>query len=240
MKGAIVTGGSSGIGAAVCLELAKRNFRIFMLGRNVSALEKLTKDCECTGGEASFGVGDVGDTADVKRLYQEAIVYLKQPPHVLVLSAGVGRMDAIGTASVEDFDLCYRTNVRGVFLWLTQVVPDMKALKRGQIVGISSTVGLRPKPNVSIYSSTKAAVQSIFGSLRQELEGTGVKAGTICPGPVSTVWWNDFERGGKPFKTSEEQLEKYLTPEDVAQSTMVFVDQSGNMNMNVIDLPYWE
>ncbi|KNC84773.1 hypothetical protein SARC_03015 [Sphaeroforma arctica JP610] len=217
MKGAIVTGGSSGIGAAVCVELAKRNFRVFILGRNESAMRDLVTKCETSGGKAGYGVGDVGDETDTTRLYTEAKTFLEATPDVLVLSAGIGRFGNIGEVPMKDFDDTYRANVRGVFLWLNKVVPDMRERNSGRIVAVSSIVGMpgMAKPTASVYSSTKAAVQAIFSSLRMELKGTQIKAGTISPG-----------------------MAKMLTPEDVAEGVMSFVEQSETMNTdNVVLLP---
>mmetsp|Transcript_6455 Transcript_6455/g.19140 ORF Transcript_6455/g.19140 Transcript_6455/m.19140 type:complete len:244 (+) Transcript_6455:24-755(+) len=233
---AIVTGGSSGIGRAVCHSLGKAGFRVFACGRNEAALQATVDEVNGAGGSASYGIGDVGDEAVVTTLYGQAVEFFGQPPDVLVANAGVGRFGPLETITPYDFDLSFRTNVRGVFLWLQAVLPEMKERKSGQIVVMSSVAGLRAGANGGVYSATKFALQGMMTSLRAELKGTGVKSGTVNPGAVATEWWIDPTRGGKAEPASEEKLATMLTAEDVATATMVLIDQAATSNVEMVSL----
>merc|ERR1711920_251912 len=105
-------------------------------------------------------------------------------------------MGIIEDITVESFDEQFATNVRGVFLFIRQVLPGMKKRKRGQIVVTSSVAGLIAIPNASVYVASKWAVEGLVRSVREEVKGTGVKVGTINPGAVATPWWEEQHRGG--------------------------------------------
>eukprot|EP00037_Helgoeca_nana_P038106 m.18997 g.18997 ORF g.18997 m.18997 type:complete len:239 (-) comp9805_c0_seq1:1942-2658(-) len=236
MVRAIVTGGSSGIGRAICNQLGKRGYQVFVCGRDEANLKQVVEDVKSHGGTGSYGIGDVGDEATVGLLYSKATEFFEGPPDVLVASAGVGRFGELDTVSADDFDLSFRTNVKGVFLWMRACLPDFKAQNSGQIVVISSVAGIRVYPAAPVYCATKWAVQGMVGSVREGLKGTKVKVGTINPGAVATPWWTETERGGKETPATEEKLETMLLPEDVAIATMSIVEQSATSNIEMISL----
>lgn len=231
-----MTGGSSGIGRAVGIELGRRGMQVFLVGRNQTNLASAADEISACGGAGGYGVGDVSAENDVLRLFGEAEAFLGGPPDVLVANAGTGRFGPLETVSTQDFDLSFSTNVRGVFLWLKACLPTMKSANRGQIVVMSSVMGVRVGPNASTYAATKWALQGMLGCLRQELKGTMVKCGTVNPGAVATPWWMEKERGGKPEVASPEKLATMLTAEDVATATMSLVDQADTSNIESLVL----
>jgi len=101
---------------------------------------------------------------------------------VMFANAGVGHFGNLENMTIEQYDVQFNTNVRGVFLWLRKVLPIMKKQNSGQIIATSSNLGLETSPGASIYSATKHAVQAMVWCLRQELKGTRIKAATINPG----------------------------------------------------------
>jgi len=234
---AIVTGGSSGIGRAICKQLGSRGYRVFVTGRNEANLAAVVQEVTDAGGSARFGAGEVSDEASVAALYAEAVGFFdNSSPDVLVANAGVGRFGPLETVSTADFDLSFATNVKGVFLWLRATLPGMKEANAGQIVVMSSVAGLRYSSLGPVYTSTKWALQGLVGSVRENLKGTMVKIGTVNPGSVATPWWVEPERGGKPAPATEERLAKMLTADDVAMSTMHLIDQSPTSNIEMVAL----
>lgn len=220
----IITGGSSGIGEAIALEMAKDNHSIFLVGRNEARLSKIVKNVQKLGGNATFGVGDVGNENDVSRLFDQALKDLKGVD-VVVASAGVGYFGLLEEISIEHFDSQFNTNVRGVFLWLKKVLPRFKKQNSGQIIVISSNLGLKTSPRTSIYSATKHAVQAMVECLRDELKSTtNVKAATINPGSVNTPW----------FDGKDVDRDKMLSPIDVAKAARLIIDQSSTSNIDHI------
>ena len=210
---------------------------MFLTGRNEEQLRAASAEVVAAGGTAAWGAGDVAVVEDVQRLHREAAAFWGgEGPRVLVCNAGLGRFGLLEECSVDDFDTTMAVNVRGVFLWLRQLLPAMKAAGRGQIVVVSSVRGLKPGANCSLYSASKFALQGMVGSLREELRGSELKAGTVNPGAVATPWWLDSARGGKPKPATAEQLAGMLQPEDVAAAAMALVGQGGSSDIECIAL----
>jgi len=236
-KTALVTGGSSGIGRAICHALARRKYKVFITGRNEDHFKTVVSEVEAHGGQATFGTGDVSSEDDVLKLHTQAKAYFGDAePDVLVANAGVGRFGAIEDMTLADFDLSMNTNVRGVFLWLRACIPGMKAADKGQIVVMSSVAGLRKYKNASTYCATKWALQGMVGAVRVELEQCKVKIATINPGGVATPWWTEYDRGGKQAAATEDKLKTLLTADDVADATMTVVDQAASCDIEALSL----
>ncbi|MFX0108189.1 MAG: SDR family oxidoreductase [Candidatus Hodarchaeota archaeon] len=225
MKNIIITGASSGIGREIALEMAPEGHSFILLGRNKERLKKTRVEVETLGGKASIGIGDVGNENDVERLYSE-IQNATSSIDVFIANAGVGHFGNLETLSVAQYDEQFNTNVRGVFLWLRKVLPDMKARNSGQIIVTSSNLGLVTSPRASIYAATKHAVQAMIGSLRKELAGTLVKAATINPGSVDTPWFD-----GKDVNRST-----MLSARDVAKAARLIIDQEETSNIDHIHI----
>lgn len=249
----IVTGGSSGIGEAICRALGKRGAKVFVTGRNGENLQESAAAVVEEGGYSCYGVGDVTVEADVQRLYAEAQSFFAtgitvnsfgadvwvegaEGVDVLVTSAGIGRFGAIEELSEADFSASFDVNVKGTWLWAREVLPVMKQQGRGQIVFISSVAGVRKFGRCSAYGASKWAVQGIAGSLREECRGTNVKISTLCPGSVATPWWLERERGGKEVPATQEQLARMLTPADCATACMTIIEQSVTSDIETLVL----
>jgi len=219
-----VTGASSGLGKAVAVQLAREGHALFLTGRDPRRLGETSDNCK--GAKDVFkGLGDVAAEADVARLYSEAVESLGGID-VAVLNAGVARHGNMEDVSVEDFDLQFNTNVRGVFLWLKHVLPHMKGRKSGQIIVTSSVAGERAVAGKSIYSATKHAVQGMIEGLRGELRGTGVKAATVLPGAIATEWW------AGPAGLGNTLPKNALTADDVAAAVLTIVNQSPSTDID--------
>ena len=219
----VITGASSGIGEATALEMSRSGHRFFLVGRDTDRLERVSKKVEELGGWANFGSGDVGDEKDVDRLFDNAVSELGTID-VLFANAGVGFFGNLEDLTLEHFDAQFRTNVKGVFLWIRKVLPAMKARNSGQIIATSSNLGLATSARASVYSATKHAVQAMIWCLREELKGTQVKAATINPGSVSTPW----------FDGREVDRSRMLAAEDVARAVRFIIDQSETSNVDHI------
>jgi short-subunit dehydrogenase len=222
-KKIIITGASSGIGRAIALEMAKDGHDFLLVGRDLDRLKSVKEEVEKLGGTAYVGQGDVGSSEDVDRLF-EVVMEKMATVDVLVANAGVGHFGNLEDLSVDEYDEQFNTNVRGVFLWLRKVLPVLRKQNTGQIIVMSSNLGLHTSARASLYAATKHAVQAMVWSLREELRGTGVKAATINPGSVSTPWFD-----GKDVDRS-----KMLAAEDVAGAARMIIDQSETSNIDHI------
>jgi NADP-dependent 3-hydroxy acid dehydrogenase YdfG len=174
-KTALVTGASSGIGAAVVERLRAEGLQVHALARSAKALGELAERTGCIAHAI-----DVTDLAGITRLAQEV------PFDVLVNNAGVDRPGSILKADAEGIDLLIDVNLRAVLHLCRLVVPGMVARDRGHVVNISSIAGAYNFNGNSTYHATKAAVSMLSRQLRIDVFGKRVRVTEICPGRVAT------------------------------------------------------
>jgi len=211
---AVVTGASSGIGRAIALGLVERGATLCLLGRNLATLEALAECARLTASRvfcyrADLIVDqDLGDlTARLQRDFERI--------DLLVHSAGAFSMGRLETASVEDFDWHYRTNVRAPYILTQALLPRLRA-HQGQIVFINSSVGLSGKANMSQYAATKHALKAIADSLREEVNASGVRVLSIYPGRTASPMQEAMHKmEGRAYHP-----ERLMQPEDVAQMVL--------------------
>ena len=174
-KTALVTGASSGIGAAVVERLRAEGLQVHALARSAKALGALAERTGCIPHAL-----DVTDLAGITRLAQEV------PFDVLVNNAGVDRPKSFLKADAEDIDLLVDVNLRAVLHLCRLIVPGMVERDRGHVVNISSIAGAYNFNGNSTYHATKAAVSMLSRQLRIDAFGKRVRVTEICPGRVAT------------------------------------------------------
>ena len=174
-KTALVTGASSGIGAAVVERLRKEGLQVHALARGAKALDALAERTGCIAHAL-----DVTDLAGITRLAGEVEF------DVLVNNAGVDRPKSFLQADAQDIDLLIDVNLRAVLHLCRLVVPGMVARDRGHVVNISSIAGAYNFGGNSTYHATKAAVSMLSRQLRIDAFGKRVRVTEICPGRVAT------------------------------------------------------
>jgi NAD(P)-dependent dehydrogenase (short-subunit alcohol dehydrogenase family) len=176
---ALVTGSSSGIGAATARELARRGARIVLAARRTDLLDAEVQAIKLSGGEALAIPTDVTDMAQVDALVARALEHYGKID-ILVNNAGIGSIRAFAATSREDIERMLETNVRGVVLLTRAVLPGMLDRRHGAIISVASVAGhVAVDP---IYSATKYAVRGFSLSLRRQLAGSGVSVSVVSPG----------------------------------------------------------
>jgi NADP-dependent 3-hydroxy acid dehydrogenase YdfG len=221
---ALVTGASSGIGAAVVAALAGRGITVHAAARRKARLDDLAADTGC--------IPHVLDVRDTQSIY-ERLGGL--PIDILVNNAGLGRgFEALFEVRPEDIDATLGTNVIAAAHVLRAVVPGMVERKRGHIVNIGSIAGLYPLKS-SIYGASKGAIHLLTQNLRIELQGTGVRVTEICPGRVKTEFFDvaldDPEATRKAYTGFE-----VLVPADIADAILYALDAPWRVNVGCIEL----
>ena len=182
---AIITGASSGIGAALARRLAKAGVRVGLTARRGDRLGALVEEIRGRGGSAVFATADARDGP----AFGEAIGQLRTElgtVDLLIANAGVGRSTpAIGFSAATIAEL-FEVNLLGAARAVEAVLPAMTARGRGQIVGISSLAGIRGLPGSAGYCASKAALTTLLDGLRADLRRHGVDVTTVHPGYVET------------------------------------------------------
>lgn len=183
---AIVAGASSGIGAATALELASRGFPVALGARRVDKCQELADRIRSEGAEAVALPLDVTDPESVQGFVHRATEELGDI-EVLVAGAGdthFGRLYEIGT---DEFEAQVQIHLIGANRLTTAVLPGMVARQRGDVIFVGSDVALRQRPHMGAYGAAKAGLVAMVTNLQMELEGTGVRASIVHPGPTSTA-----------------------------------------------------
>ena len=157
-KTAVVTGGSRGIGRAICLELARRGANVvFSYAGNTAAADKTLEELKALGVEARAIQGNVADPAAAKTLIDTAVKELGGI-HILVNNAGITRDGLAMAMKEEDFDAVIETNLKGAFLCMKAAIRPMMKARYGRIVNLSSVVALRGNPGQVNYCASKAGL----------------------------------------------------------------------------------
>ena len=178
-KTAVVTGGSRGIGRAICLELARRGANVvFSYAGNTAAADKTLEELKALGVEARAIQGNVADPAAAKTLIDTAVKELGGI-HILVNNAGITRDGLAMAMKEEDFDAVIETNLKGAFLCMKAAIRPMMKARYGRIVNLSSVVALRGNPGQVNYCASKAGLIGMTKSLAKEM-------GAPCPTPQGT------------------------------------------------------
>ena len=215
-KTAVVTGGSRGIGRAICLELARRGANVvFSYAGNTAAAEKTLEELRALGVEARAVQGNVADPAAAKTLIDTAVKELGGI-HILVNNAGITRDGLAMAMKEEDFDAVIETNLKGAFLCMKAAIRPMMKARYGRIVNMSSVVALRGNPGQVNYCASKAGLIGMTKSLAKEMGARGITVNAVAPGYISTDMTAALPDAARQAMLSTIPVGRAGNPEDVA------------------------
>ena len=226
---ALVTGASTGMGAAIAERLAKRGLTVHAVARNA---ERLTELADRTG--AVPHVVDLTDTAALAAVVRDLKV------DVLVNCAGVSRPGNILDSSEQDIDELVDVNLRGLLQLTRLVLPGMVERDLGHVVNISSIAGTYNFYGHTVYHATKAAVHQISRQLRNDTVGKRIRVTEICPGRVETEIFGR-NMGGSP-EAMEEAWQTYyegyesLTTDDIVNALDYAIETPRHVNIGMLEL----
>lgn len=196
-KVAVVTGGGTGIGAATARLFLEEGARVLVVGRTEG---KLVEIVEAAGTDAiSYAVADVAQVEDTRRYVAEALGRYGGID-VLVGNAGIeGPITMVSDCTIEDFDAVIATNLRGVWLSVTEVLPELRRRGGGSIVLTSSIGGLFGFPALAPYIASKHAVVGLARAIAQEVAAEGIRINAVCPGFVDNRMANSLTQRFGPL-----------------------------------------
>ena len=252
---AIVTGASSGIGRAIALHLAREGAHVFLTGRDATRLEEVARTIRGEGGRASVEAFDLSKSDNLKTFVANAA---KETGHleIMVNAAGVDHPGTIADGVLTEWRDMFEINVLAMLVGSQAAISAMRETKsRGHIVTISSYAGRGD--GFRVYGATKAAVNSLCITLRNELEDEPIRVVNVMPGAVATNFGRnhgpDFVNGllksfalpatfqtGDVFPDSTlEALSTrasaiFASPDDIARSVLYAVTQPHDVNISEI------
>ena len=214
-KIALVTGASSGIGAATARELARHGMKVVLVARRLARLDELAGEIRAEGGQAQAIAADLALPEDRQRVYEQTM-QTGGAPHVLVNNAGLGWYGYYADMPWDTAQEMLQVNVAAVMHLTRLFLPKMRPLERGHIINVGSISGGMPNQGIAIYAASKAFLNAFTSSLYRELVGTRLSVSVVRAGPVSSEFYQTAKTrpGGRPVPA-----ERFaVTSESVAHS----------------------
>lgn len=220
-KVALVTGGSSGIGQATALALAKEGAKVVVADLNVSGGEQTVHQIIQAGGESIFVDADVTKADSVEGMVNRTVESYGRLDCAFN-NAGVGRGGSTVDCTEEDWELTIKVNLTGVWLSMKYEIPQMLKQSSGAIVNTSSAYGLAAAGGSPAYVASKHGVVGLTKATAMEYAAEGIRVNAVCPGHIRTPMietsLNDPER--KALMLSRHPIGRIGNPEDVAQAVV--------------------
>ncbi|KAI1341293.1 putative NRPS-like enzyme [Xylariaceae sp. FL0016] len=232
-KVAVITGASSGIGAAVAAALAKEGAHVALAARRTEQLETLKSKLGVSGGKVLVHKTDVTARDQVESLIKAASEELG-PVDILVSCAGVMYFTMMANVQTEEWERTVDVNCKGLLHCLSTTVPGMLSRGGGHIVAISSDAGRKVFPGLGVYSASKFFVEATLQSLRLETAGSGLRVTSVQPGNTATDLLGMSTDVEAIKKFGEPTGAKVLDPEEVAGAIVYALRQPEHVAVNEV------
>jgi NAD(P)-dependent dehydrogenase (short-subunit alcohol dehydrogenase family) len=240
---AIVTGAAKGMGDAITATLAREGADVMLTAREIGPLEETAQKVRAMGRRAEITTCDVTDESQVKAMVDRTLAAFGARIDILVNVAGVtGPIETpVWEIARDDFEYVIKANILGMYLPIKHVLPTMIRQKRGKIVNIGGSSGIRGYRNRAAYSSSKWAVRGLTRTVALDVGEYGINVNNIVPGIVETPRMERLcrEKARKRGWTYEQVYQEYVddttlrsitTPKDIANAVLFAAsDDSRNM-----------
>jgi len=233
VKYALITGASSGFGAAIASVLAKEGYGLILTARRLDRLVALKETLSGISPDVIIGVMDVRDRLAVNDWIDQLPVQVKKNLDILVNNAGLAAGRApIDQGEVSDWEQMIDTNLTGLLYVSQAVIPLLKARTEGLIINITSIAGKEAYPQGNVYCATKAAVDQLTKGMRMDLLPFGIRVSSIAPGAAET------EFSLVRFKGDEDQASavyRGFTPldaKDIAEAVQFIVTRPPHVSIH--------
>ena len=221
-KVALVTGGSRGIGRAVCLELARQGADVAVnYAGNEAAAQETAQACRELGVRAVVLRADVADAAACDAMVAQVLEQLGRLD-ILVNNAGITRDGLLMTMKEDAWDQVLDTNLKGAFLTMKAVARTMMKQRYGRIVSVSSVVGVAGNAGQVTYAASKAGIIGMTKAAAKELAPRGITVNAVAPGFIDTAMTDALPDSAKEAILSRIASGAFGAPEDVANAVAFF------------------
>ncbi|MGC0824707.1 MULTISPECIES: SDR family oxidoreductase [Pantoea] len=230
-KTAVITGASSGIGAATALELARHGVNIVAAALDQDGLDRVIESIKSEGGHAAGLVTDVTRPEDTQALVKYAMEAFG-PVDILINNAGLMLFSSWSDVVWDDWNKMVDVNIKGYLNAIAAVLPGMLEKKDGQILNMASVAGHQVDAGAGVYSATKFFVHAMTESMRKDLGvNKGIRVNTISPGVINTGW-ADKVSDPEGRKIAQELTKIAISPQDVASAVVYALNQPKNVTVN--------
>ncbi len=218
-KKAVITGGGSGIGQAICILFAKQGAEVHIIELTEVGAAETVSLIETEGAKVSAHACDVSDQASIKNIFEKIGAF-----NILVNNAGIAHIGKADTTTEKDFDKVMSVNVKGVYNCINAAIPQLRKSGGGAIVNMASIAALIGLADRFAYSTAKGAVHAMTMSVARDYMGENIRCNSVSPARVHTPFVDGFIKNNYPGKEAEmfEKLSKsqpigrMAKPEEIA------------------------
>lgn len=214
---ALITGGTSGIGRAAAKKLAQLGIHVVVVGRNAERGEKTVAGIRAAGGAADFISSDLRDARSAREVARKAMELGGGHVDILINSAGVFPFGPTHETSEEQFEGVYALNVKAPFFLVAELAPRMAKAGKGAIVNVSTMVADYGVAGMSLYGSSKAAINLLTKSWAAEYGPSGVRVNAVSPGPTRTEGTEAMGEGIEQL-AAQAPAGRPAAPEEIAEA----------------------
>ena len=228
----VITGASSGLGAATARLLSQQGATVVLGARRLDRLQVLVNELKANGAKALACATDVTLCTEVQALV-DAAVQTYGRIDVMINNAGLMPHSPLERLKIEDWDRMIDVNIKGVLYGIAAALPYMREQKSGHMINVSSVAGHKVRPSAAVYAATKHAVLALSEGFRQEVKPYNIRTTVVSPGAVSTelidsVTEADIAAGIRKV------YEIAIAPESFARAVAFAISQPDDMDVNEI------
>ena len=238
---AVVTGASSGIGAATALALAAAGYPVALGARRTDKCDEVAAAVREAGGEAVVHALDVTDESSVQAFAEKVTADLGDV-EVVISNAGAVGPGTIHEVETDRFARELDLNITGAHRLVRAFVPGMVERRRGDVVFVSSDVAVRARPFMSSYAAGKWGLEGMAHAMQMELEGTGVRASIVRPGPTWSEMGTDWDVDEAAFVLNQwvrfglARHPHFMKPTAIADAITTVVSVPRGVHLNLVEV----
>ena len=214
---ALITGGTSGIGRATANKLAQLGIHVLVVGRNAERGEKAVAEIRGAGGKADFIPSDLRDASTARAVAKRAVELGNGHVDILINNAGIFPFGPTHEMTEEMFDRVYSLNVKAPYFFVAELAPLMAKRGKGAIVNVSTMAADFGAPGMSLYGSSKAAINLLTKAWAAEYGPCGVRVNAVSPGPTRTEGTEAMGKGVEQL-AAQAPARRPAAPEEIAEA----------------------